>query len=114
MLSKNLVRVMASNDDVLRTAIIGLPRVAEKLVRLSDEHRQKAFDAVEQSYLQTVIGSDYADGDARHIVGAVMDTLRAEVADQVRNETQMSAKRDSFASLERIMKLLVTTASAPS
>lgn len=103
---------MASNDDILQTAIIGLPRVAEKIVKLPDGQRQKAFAAVEQSYLRTVTGSDCPGGDARHFVGAVMETLRAEVADQVRDDAPAAADHDGFASLERIMKLLVNTRSA--
>lgn len=116
VLSKSMVRVMASTDDILQTAIIGLPRVAEKIVKLPQKQRQKAFEAVEQSYLQTVIDSDHAEGDARHLVGAVMDTLRAEVADQARKDAPATVGHDNlghdnFASLERIMKLLVNTAS---
>lgn len=71
---------MASNEEAIHTAIIGIPRVAKRIVGLPDEQRQKAFDAVEQSYLKTVIESDCAEDDARHWVGTVMDTLRAEVA----------------------------------
>jgi hypothetical protein len=100
---------MASNEDILQSAILGIPRVADKIVKLADEQRQKAFDAVEQSYLQTAMESDCAEYDVRHFVGAIMDTLRAEVEDQVREEAQPAASHDGFASLERIMKLLVST-----
>jgi hypothetical protein len=103
---------MASNQQTLQKAIIGIPRVAERLVKLPDVQREKAFEAVERSYLQAVLDSDYAEGDARHWVGAVMDTLRAEVADQARLDAQVSFDRNGFASLERIMKLLVKPASA--
>ena len=48
-----------------------------------------------------------AADDARHWVGEVMDTLRAEVADQARDEIEVTVDRDGFASLERVMKLLV-------
>jgi hypothetical protein len=109
MLSRCVVGVMASNEDILQRAIIGIPHVAEKIVKLSDEQRQKAYEVVEQSYLQTVIGSDYAEGDARYFVDVVMDTLRAEVTDRVRNEA--GGGHDNFVSLERVMKLLVNTAS---
>jgi hypothetical protein len=38
---------MASNDEILQMAIIGIPRVAERIVELPDEQREKAFKAVE-------------------------------------------------------------------
>ena len=98
---------MASNGEALQKAIIGIPRVAERIVKLPDEKREQAFKAVELSYLQTVSDTEAADRDARHWVGDVMDTLRAEVADQARDETELAAGPDSFASLERVMKLLV-------
>jgi hypothetical protein len=103
---------MASNEEKLQKAIIGIPRVAERIAELPDQQREKAFKAVELSYLQTVSDSDYGEGDARHWVGAVMDTLRAEVADQARDETRLAAGHDSFASVERLMKLLVRSGSA--
>ena len=103
---------MASSQQILQMAIVGIPRVAEQLVKLPDAQREKAFKAVELSYLQTVLHSDYADGDARHWVGAVMDTLRAEVAEQARDDAQVTVGQNGFASLERIMKLLVRPASA--
>jgi hypothetical protein len=103
---------MASNEELLHMVMVGIPRVAERILELPDEQRQKAFDAVEQSYLQTAIDSDYAEDNARHWVSAVMDTLRAEVADQTRDETQITAGDDDFSSLERYMKLLVRTGSA--
>lgn len=98
---------MASNEQALQKAIIGIPRVAERIAELPDAQREKALKAVERSYLQTVPEPDPARGDARQWVGEVMDTLRAEVADQARDETQIAPAHDDFASLERVMKLLV-------
>ena len=98
---------MASNDEALQKAIIGIPRVAERIAELPDGQREKALRAVEQSYLQSVSDRESAEPDARQWVGAVMDTLRAEVADQARDETEVTDGRDDFASLERVMKLLV-------
>lgn len=103
---------MASNEEVLQKTIIGLLRVAERIVKLPREQREKAFKAVELSYLRTVSGADYAEGDVRRWVGAVMDALRAEVADQARDETRIAPDHDDFASLERVMKLLVRSGSA--
>lgn len=98
---------MASDEEALQKAIIGIPRIAERIVKLPDEQREKAFKAVELSYLQTVSDTDSADDARRHWVGEVMDTLRAEVADQARDETEFAVDHDGFASLERVMKLLV-------
>ena len=98
---------MASNEESLQKAIIGIPRVAERIVKLPDEQREKAFQAVELSYLRTVSDADSAAGEGRHWVGEVMDTLRAEVADQARDETAVTVGHGNFASLERVMKLLV-------
>ena len=103
---------MAWSEDILQKAIIGIPRVAERIAELPDAQREQAFKAVEHSYLQTVLDSDCAEDDARHWVGAVMDTLRAEVADQAPDETEVPLGHDGFASLERVMKLLVRSRSA--
>ena len=103
---------MASSEDILQKAIVGIPRVAERIAELPDAQWEQAFKAVERSYLQTVLDSDYAEGDARQWVGAVMHTLRAEVADKALNDTQADAGHDGFASLERLMKLLVRSNSA--
>ncbi len=98
---------MASNDEARQKAIIGIPRVAERIVKLSDEQRERALKAVELSYLQTVSDTGSVAGDGQRWVGAVMDTLRAEVADQARDGTEVAIGHDEFASLERVMKLLV-------
>jgi hypothetical protein len=98
---------MSSNKEILQQTIVGIPRVAERIVELPEEQRQKAFEAVQRSYLQTVLDLDYAEAEARDWVGAVMDTLRAEVDEQARDEPQVPVDHDGFASLERTMKLLV-------
>ena len=98
---------MASNEEALQKAIIGIPRIAARIVKLPDEQREKALRAVELSYLQTVTEKTAAESDARHWVDEVMGTLRAEVADQARDDTETAARPDGFASLERVMKLLV-------
>ena len=103
---------MASNEEILQGAIVGIPRVAERIMKLPGEQRQKALEAVEQSYLRTVMDLDYADDDARHFVGAVMDALRAEVAHQAGDEHEVAVGHESFASLERLMKLLVRSSAA--
>jgi len=103
---------MASSEEILQRAIIGIPRVAERIAKLSAAQREQAFKAAELSYLRTALDSDCAEGEARHWVEAVMDTLRAEVADQAPDETEVPLGHDGFASLERVMKLLVRSRSA--
>jgi len=100
---------MSSNKEILQTAIIGIPRVAERILELPEEQRQQALDAVEQSYLRTVID---AGDDGRQWVDKCMDALRAEVEAQTRHASETTAGYDSFASLERTMKLLVRAGSA--
>ena len=103
---------MASNEEILQGAITGIPRVAERIMHLPDEQRQRALEAVERSYLRSVMDLDYADDDAKHFVGAVMDTLRAEVAHHAGDEEEVAVSHESFASLEQLMKLLVRSSKA--
>jgi hypothetical protein len=98
---------MASNEEILQMVIIGIPRVAERIAELRGEHRESAFKAVAASYLQTLLDLEYAEGEAQHWIGTVMDILRAEVVDQTREQSQATDTDDGFASIERLMKLLV-------
>jgi hypothetical protein len=77
---------MASNEEIFELTISGIPRVAETIASLSDEQKATAFQAVEQAYLRAVLDLDYSDADARNWVGAVMENLRAEVAERGRPE----------------------------
>jgi predicted GTPase len=106
--------VVASSEEILQMAIIGIPRLAERIIELPDEQRERALKAVEQSYLQTVLDTDSAEDEARQWVGRMMDTLRAEVADRARDETEITVGHEHFASLERLMKLLVRPGPATS
>ena len=103
---------MSSSEEIRQKAITGIPRVAERIAELPDEQRERAFKAAELGYLQAALETGYAEGHAKHWVGAVMDTLRAEVADQARDETEVPVGHDGFPSLERLMKLLVRPGSA--
>jgi selenocysteine lyase/cysteine desulfurase len=103
---------MSSNKEILQTAIIGIPRVAERIAKLSEEQRQQALDAVERSYLRTVFDADYPEDEGRQWVDKCMESLRAEVAEQTRNESEVTVGCDSFTSLERTMRLLVRAGSA--
>jgi hypothetical protein len=100
---------MASNDEILQNVILGIPRVAKRIVELPEQQREKAIAAVEQTYLHTAMDLDYAEVDARDWVTSIIDCLRAEVDERVRRETQVT-DYDGFASLERTLGLLARTA----
>lgn len=103
---------MTTKEDVLQSVILGIPRVARRIVKLTEEQREKALAAVEQTYLQAAMDLDYVDADAREWVSAIMDCLRAEVDERIQHETQAMVDYDGFASLERTLRLLVGTAAA--
>lgn len=65
-----------SDDEVLSIAIAGVPKVAEFIAGVPMEHRSRALDAAEQSYLQTAHTLGYQDAEAQQWVSAVMARLR--------------------------------------
>ena len=73
---------MSSNEEILAMLIAGIPRISERIARLTGQQKPKAFKPVELSYWQAAMDLDYAEDDARRLVGAVMDTLLAETAQQ--------------------------------
>jgi len=64
---------------ILGTAVAGIPQVAQTIAIVSPKNRTIAFDAAEQSYLQTARDLGCAEAEARTWVSAVMFQLRAEV-----------------------------------
>ena len=67
-------------EEILEAAVAGIPRVAETIVEIPIEHRARALDAAERSYLQTAQGLGHAEAASRKLVSAVMLRLRGEVA----------------------------------
>jgi hypothetical protein len=100
------------NEDVLQSVILGIPRVAKRIVGLPKEQREKALAAVEQTYLRTATDLDYGESEARDWISAIMDCLRTEVEERVRREMQV-ADYDGFVSLEETLSLLMKARRSP-
>ena len=96
---------MASNDEILQSVILGIPRIAKRIVELPEGQRETAFAAVENTYLHTAMDSNYAEVDARDWVNGIMNCLRSEVDERVRRDKQVT-DYDGFATLERTLGLL--------
>ena len=75
--SSPMTLIMAE-DEVLSTAIAGVPKVAEFIAAVSTEHRSRALDAAEKSYLKSAHTLGYQDADAQKWASAVMSRLRIE------------------------------------
>ena len=67
-----------SDDEVLSVAIAGVPKVAEFIAGVPMEHRSRARDAAEQSYLQVAHTLGYQDAEAQQWVSALMARLRLD------------------------------------
>jgi hypothetical protein len=100
------------NEDVLQSVILGIPRVAKRIVELPNEQRKKALAAVEQIYLRIATDLDYGESEARDWIRAIMDCLRTEVEERVRREMQV-ADYDGFVSLEKTLSLLMKARRSP-
>jgi hypothetical protein len=68
--------VELAKDEVLSSALAGLPKVAELIATFPLEHRRRALQAAEQSYLETARGLGYREADAVQWATAVMLRLR--------------------------------------
>ncbi len=76
---------MASSSkeaEILQATVAGIPRVAQAIAAIPTEHRAKALDTVERSYLQTIKDLGFAESAALRWVSAVMRRLRGQVAEQ--------------------------------
>jgi hypothetical protein len=68
-------------ENILETAVTGIPRVAESIAGISSELREQAFRAAERSYQRTARESGYSQADAQVWISAIMFRLRSEVAE---------------------------------
>jgi hypothetical protein len=66
-------------EDVLQAAVAGVRKVAAAIAALPREDRERAFEAAERAYAQTVRDLDYPEDAARSWVSAMMHRLRADV-----------------------------------
>jgi len=73
--------LIMADDEVLSVAIAGVPKVAEFIAGVPAEHRSRALDAAEKSYLKTAHTLGYQDAEAHRWVSAVMSRLRLDESD---------------------------------
>ena len=66
-------------EDVLQAAVAGVRTVAAAIAVLPREQRDRALEAAERTYTQTVLDLDYPADAARSWVSAMMHRLRADV-----------------------------------
>jgi hypothetical protein len=62
-------------DEVLSSAIEGIPKVVELITTVPDEKRSLALEAARQSYLQTAQALGYAPSDAQEWASTVTSML---------------------------------------
>ena len=67
--------VELSNDEVFSSALAGLPKVVELIAACPLGNRRRAFEAAQQSYLETALGLGYEEADALQWAEAVMHQL---------------------------------------
>jgi hypothetical protein len=69
----------SEQEDVLQAAVAGVRTVAAAIAALPGEDRERAFEAAERAYAQTVRELDYPEDAAHSWVSAMMHRLRADV-----------------------------------
>ena len=72
---------MAQTEEILDAAVTGIPRVAKAIAEIPTEHRERALEAAERSYQQTVWDLGYTEAGAEGWISAVMFRLRSQVAE---------------------------------
>jgi|SRR5580704_1701585 hypothetical protein len=69
------------SEKILEAAVAGIRRVANTIAEIPIEFRERALEAAERSYQQTVRDLGYSEADAQPWVSAVMFRLRGQVAE---------------------------------
>jgi hypothetical protein len=77
---------ISEKEEILASAVAGIPRIAELLASFPAEDRTRALDAAKRSYLKTVHDLGYGEAAAQKWVFAVMRCLRTEVGEMIVNE----------------------------
>jgi hypothetical protein len=80
-------------DEVLSSAIEGIPKIAELITTVPDEKRSLALQAAHQSYLQTAQALGYAPSDAEEWASTVMSML--EIASLASERTAQKVSSDN-------------------
>ena len=71
--------VELGKDEMFSSAVAGLPKVAKLIAACHFEDRRRAFEAAQQSYLETARGLGYGEADALEWAEAVMFQLRRRI-----------------------------------
>jgi hypothetical protein len=75
--------VELSKDELFSSAVAGLPKVVELIAACPLGNRRRAFEAAQQSYLETARGMGYEEADALEWSEAVMYQLRRQASREV-------------------------------
>jgi hypothetical protein len=70
--------VESSEDEVFSSAVAGIPKVVELIAASPLGDRRRAFEAAQQSYLETARCLGYEEADALQWAEAVMHKLRRQ------------------------------------
>jgi hypothetical protein len=70
-------------------AVAGIPKVAQAIMAIPAEHRGRALDAAERSYLQTARDLGCAEAVAQRWLSSVMFRLRREIEKRRVGETEL-------------------------
>jgi hypothetical protein len=74
--------VSAKDVEVLERVVVGLPRVAEALVPLAPDDKERALAAVERAYQKAATEFGYSQPEAEDWAATIMSELRAELEKQ--------------------------------
>jgi hypothetical protein len=72
----------AEELDALEKVVIGLPRVAEAIIPLAPEDKERALAAVEGAYQKAAAEFGYSPSQAEGWAAAIMADLRTEIDKQ--------------------------------
>ena len=84
----------SKEEEILAAAVAGIPRVAQVVASIPNDHQSRALDAVEGSYQQTVLDLGYEEGPVQSWVSAVMFRLQREVKEQVKLKMQEALQEE--------------------
>jgi hypothetical protein len=90
------MRRVPENEEILATAISGIPTVALKIAKMPPESRSVAFTAAQRSYLETATDLGYGQAAAQKWVFAIMLHLRAEVGGAIVQEAVKNIERKVY------------------
>jgi hypothetical protein len=74
--------VSGEDVEVLERAVVGLPQVAEALVPLAPEDKERALAAVERAYQKAATEFGYSQPEAEGWAANITLDLRAEIEKQ--------------------------------